>query len=276
MSATPIPRSLALTLYGDLDLSILDEMPAGRRPVATGTVAAVDLDSCYAGIRDRLRAGERAFVIYPVIEETAGQDLRSAEAEYERLAAGPFRDHRVGLLHGRMKSRDKQAVMAAFASGELEVLVATSVVEVGIDVPRATAMVIHHPERFGLAQLHQLRGRIGRSGWPRAASSCSTAGWPPTPPSACRSSAPPRTASAWPKRTCGGAVPATCSACASTARRPSSWPTPCATRPWSPWPPPTPPACWRPTRASQLRASAPLRGALDAGFGRYLALTAAG
>jgi ATP-dependent DNA helicase RecG len=164
MSATPIPRSLALTLYGDLDLSILDEMPSGRRPVATGTVAAADLDACYAGIRDRLRAGERAFVIYPVIEETAGQDLRSAEAEYERLAAGPFRDHRVGLLHGRMKSRDKQAVMAAFASGELEVLVATSVVEVGIDVPQATAMVIHHPERFGLAQLHQLRGRIGRAG----------------------------------------------------------------------------------------------------------------
>ncbi len=164
MSATPIPRSLALTLYGDLDLSVLDEMPAGRRPVATATVAAADLDARYAGIRERLLAGERAFVIYPVIEETSGQDLRSAEAEYERLAAGPFRGHRVGLLHGRLKPRDKQAVMAAFVSGELEVLVATSVVEVGIDVPAATAMVIHHPERFGLAQLHQLRGRIGRSG----------------------------------------------------------------------------------------------------------------
>ncbi len=162
MSATPIPRSLSLTLYGDLDLSIIDELPAGRRPVATRLVGADELDETHTFIADQIAAGRQAYVIYPVIEETEGQDLKSAEAEYARLSRGPFAGVRTGLLHGRLRPAEKRAAMAAFAAGETDLLVATTVVEVGVDVPNATVMLIHHPERFGLAQLHQLRGRIGR------------------------------------------------------------------------------------------------------------------
>jgi ATP-dependent DNA helicase RecG len=164
MSATPIPRSLALTLYGDLDLSILDEKPAGRLPVRTEVVAAAGTARVHATCREHVAAGRQGFVIYPVVEETAGSDIKAAVDEAARLAAGPFHDARVGLVHGRLKAREKESVMAAFSAGELDVLVATTVVEVGVDVPRAAWMVIHHPERFGLAQLHQLRGRIGRGG----------------------------------------------------------------------------------------------------------------
>jgi ATP-dependent DNA helicase RecG len=164
MSATPIPRSLALTLYGDLDLSLLDELPAGRRPVATELAPPSHEDSVYAACRRLLDGGQQGYVIYPVIEQTEQTDTRAAIEEATRLAAGPFRDRRVGLVHGRLKAREKQAVMAAFAAGEVDVLVATTVVEVGIDVATAGWMVIHAPERFGLAQLHQLRGRIGRGG----------------------------------------------------------------------------------------------------------------
>ena len=162
MSATPIPRSLALTLYGDLDLSWLDELPPGRQPVATHVVAAARQAEVYQRIAAGVQAGGQAYVVFPVIEETAGGDLRAAKDECERLAAGPLRAHRVALLHGRMRPREKGDVMSAFAAGRLDVLVATTVVEVGLDVPNATMMAIHHPERFGLAQLHQLRGRVGR------------------------------------------------------------------------------------------------------------------
>ena len=164
MSATPIPRSLAMTLYGDLDLSIIDEMPAGRVPVTTHLETDEREDAIYAECRRLLADGHRGYVIYPVVEESENTDTRAAVAEAETLAAGPFADARVGLVHGKLKSRDKQAVMEAFTAGEIDVLVATTVVEVGVDVPEATWMVIHGPERFGLAQLHQLRGRIGRGG----------------------------------------------------------------------------------------------------------------
>ncbi len=162
MSATPIPRSLSLTLYGDLDLSIIDELPAGRRPVATELVTADELAGKHEFIKDQLREGRQAFVIYPVIEETEGQDLKSAKAEFTRLARGPYAEFRTGLLHGKLRPAEKHEVMDAFATGDIDLLVATTVVEVGLDVPNATVMLVHHPERFGLAQLHQLRGRIGR------------------------------------------------------------------------------------------------------------------
>ena len=162
MSATPIPRSLSLTLYGDLDLSIIDELPAGRQPVATRLVTADALSETHAFIGEQIARGQQAYVIYPVIEETEGQDLKSAEAEFARLSRGDFAGVRTGLLHGRLRPAAKRDAMAAFAAGEIDLLVATTVVEVGVDVPNATVMLIHHPERFGLAQLHQLRGRIGR------------------------------------------------------------------------------------------------------------------
>jgi ATP-dependent DNA helicase RecG len=162
MSATPIPRSLALTLYGDLDLSWLDELPSGRRPVETRIVPADRENEVWAGVDEALGQGRQGYVVYPVIEGSEGSDLRAATAEYERLAAGPFRARRVGLLHGRLKPREKEAVMGEFVAGRLDLLVATTVIEVGVDVPNATVMVIAHPERFGLAQLHQLRGRVGR------------------------------------------------------------------------------------------------------------------
>ncbi|MCB1184644.1 ATP-dependent DNA helicase RecG [bacterium] len=162
MSATPIPRSLSLTLYGDLDLSLIDELPAGRQPIETRLVREKDEDDVWEGCRREMAAGRQAYVISPVIEETEGQDLKAATVEFERLRDEVFPEFAVALLHGRLKPREKEAVMDAFARGEVQLLVATTVVEVGVDVPNATAMVIHNPERFGLAQLHQLRGRIGR------------------------------------------------------------------------------------------------------------------
>ena len=169
MSATPIPRSLAMTLYGDLDLSVIDELPAGRRPVRTRVVPARRLPDVDAWLARELDAGRRGYVVVPVIEETEGQDLRAAEAEFARLRDGPLRGRPLALLHGRLPAAEKERLLAAFAAGEVRLLVATTVVEVGIDVPEATFMVIHNPERFGLAQLHQLRGRVGRGA---AASAC--------------------------------------------------------------------------------------------------------
>ncbi len=169
MSATPIPRSLALTLYGDLDLSVIDELPSGRRPITTKLVDAKGEQAMWEACRAEVAAGRQVYVIYPVIEETEGSDLKAATAECERLRAEVFPGLEVGLLHGRMKASDKDAAMGAFREGRTQILVATTVIEVGVDVPNATAMVIHHPERFGLAQLHQLRGRIGRGS---AASTC--------------------------------------------------------------------------------------------------------
>jgi ATP-dependent DNA helicase RecG len=162
MSATPIPRSLALTVFADLDLSILDEKPPGRTPVVTRVVGESALAKVYEHLRGRVEKGERAYLVYPLVEETEGNDLASASAAFEELNAGPLRGLRLGLLHGRMPAREKEHIREAFSEGSLDVLVATTVVEVGVDVPEATVMVVHHAERFGLAQLHQLRGRVGR------------------------------------------------------------------------------------------------------------------
>lgn len=162
MTATPIPRSLAMTIYGDLDVSVLDEMPPGRVPVVTTWSRTAD--EAYGVVRDEILAGHQAFVICPVIEESADNDMRSVMAEYKDLQTAVFPELSVGLLHGRMKPREKEGTLLAFRNGEYDVLVATSVVEVGIDIPNATAMVIRDAHRFGLAQLHQFRGRVGRGG----------------------------------------------------------------------------------------------------------------
>ncbi|MGH8631224.1 MAG: helicase-related protein, partial [Burkholderiales bacterium] len=194
MTATPIPRTLALTLYGDLDVSLLDEMPPGRMPMVTRRVSDERSEEVFSFVRKQVAAGHQAYIVYPVIEEKeeeeAGAELRSAAREregagqaitaalfpeapprltlkaavkmYDELRKRVFPDLRVGLLHGRLPSEEKDAVMQRFAAGEIDVLVSTTVIEVGVDVANATVMVVEHAERFGLAQLHQLRGRIGR------------------------------------------------------------------------------------------------------------------
>ncbi len=162
MTATPIPRTLAMTIYGDLDVSSLDEMPPGRLPVTT--LWCDSPSEAYAIIRREVQQGRQAFVICPVIEETADGDMRSVIAEHKELQTLVFPNVPVGLLHGRMRPALKEETLAAFRRGEIGVLVATSVVEVGIDVPNATVMVIRDAHRFGLSQLHQFRGRVGRGG----------------------------------------------------------------------------------------------------------------
>ncbi|HEU4566133.1 MAG TPA: ATP-dependent DNA helicase RecG, partial [Gemmatimonadaceae bacterium] len=162
MSATPIPRSLALTLYGDLDLSILDERPPGRKPVRTALRPESGRERVLAFVDRELEKGRQAYIVYPLIEESEKADLKAATTMYEALAAGPFASRRVALLHGRIPAEERDAVMRRFRDGEIDVLVATTVIEVGIDVANATVMLIEHPERFGLSQLHQLRGRVGR------------------------------------------------------------------------------------------------------------------
>jgi ATP-dependent DNA helicase RecG len=165
MTATPIPRTLALTLYGDLEISILDEMPPGRAPVETRWTTADKLPAVWELVRREAGKGHQAFIVYPVIEESR-KELKAATAEYERLANSVFHGLQVGLLHGRLRNEEKEATMEKFRRGEIQILVATTVVEVGVDLPNATAMVIEHAEGFGLAQLHQLRGRIGRGSHP--------------------------------------------------------------------------------------------------------------
>jgi ATP-dependent DNA helicase RecG len=161
MTATPIPRTLALTFFGDLDTSVIDEMPPGRTPIETRLASEAILPGVWDSVRREVARGRQAYVVYPVIEESKAE-LKAAITEYERLSAKVLMGLRVGLLHGRMRSEEKEAVMEAFRRGEMQVLVATTVIEVGVDVPNATIMVIEHADRFGLAQLHQLRGRIGR------------------------------------------------------------------------------------------------------------------
>jgi ATP-dependent DNA helicase RecG len=161
MTATPIPRTLAMTLYGDLDLSVIDEMPPGRSPIRTSHVIDRDAERIYHLIAAQLRDGRQVYVVYPVIEESEKVDLKSATEGFKKLS-GIFQGWRVALLHGRMKSEEKESTMKAFAAGEIKVLVSTTVIEVGVDVANATVMLIEHAERFGLAQLHQLRGRVGR------------------------------------------------------------------------------------------------------------------
>jgi ATP-dependent DNA helicase RecG len=164
MTATPIPRTLALTLYGDLDLSVLDELPPGRTPIATHCVADDQSPKVWDFVRKQVTAGHQAYVVYPVIAENEESELKAAIKMYRELSGNIFADLKVGLLHGRLDADLKEQVMRMFQRGELQILVATTVIEVGVDVPNATVMVIEHAERFGLAQLHQLRGRIGRGG----------------------------------------------------------------------------------------------------------------
>jgi ATP-dependent DNA helicase RecG len=162
MTATPIPRSLALTLYGDLDLSVLDERPPGRQPIMTAMRRESARERVLLFVDRQLEQGRQAYIVYPVIEESEKTDLKAATTMFETLASGPFAHRRVALLHGRVDAEERDAIMRRFRDREIDVLVATTVIEVGIDVPNATVMLIEHPERFGLSQLHQLRGRVGR------------------------------------------------------------------------------------------------------------------
>jgi ATP-dependent DNA helicase RecG len=160
MTATPIPRTLALALYGEMSVSVIDEQPPGRSPVETEVVEPDQRQRAYDLVRENVRMGRQAFVICPLIDESEVLVARSATAEFERLQRDVFADLRMGLVHGRLKGKDD--VMRTFVSGEVQVLVATAVVEVGVDVPNATVMMIEGADRFGLAQLHQFRGRVGR------------------------------------------------------------------------------------------------------------------
>jgi ATP-dependent DNA helicase RecG len=162
MTATPIPRTLALTLYGDLDVSLLDELPPGRTPVVTRCVPDERAPEVWDFVRKQINAGHQAYVVYPVIEENEERELKAAEQMHRQLREKIFPDLHVGLLHGRLDADEKERVMREFQQNKIEILVATTVIEVGVDVPNATIMVIEHADRFGLAQLHQLRGRIGR------------------------------------------------------------------------------------------------------------------
>src|SRR4029077_1169979 len=162
MTATHIPRTLALTLYGDLDLSVLDQLPPGRTPIVTRRVSDERAPEVWEFVRNQVAARHQVYVVYPVIEENEETELKAAIKMYKELSSRVFPDLRVGLLHGRMEPDLKEQVMRLFQKGELDILVATTVIEVGVDVSNATIMVIEHAERFGLAQLHQLRGRIGR------------------------------------------------------------------------------------------------------------------
>ena len=162
MTATPIPRTLALTLYGDLDVSVLDELPPGRTPVVTRSVPDERAPEVWDFVRKQIGAGHQAYVVYPVIEENEERELKAAQQMHRQLREKIFPNLHVGLLHGRLDADEKERVMREFQQGKIEILVATTVIEVGVDVPNATVMVIEHADRFGLAQLHQLRGRIGR------------------------------------------------------------------------------------------------------------------
>ena len=162
MSATPIPRSLALTLFGDLNLSILDEMPPGRQEIDTHWIRPSARERTYAFVRGQIEKGRQAYVICPLVEESEKLEAVAAVEEYERLSTVIFPDLKLGLVHGKMKPSEKEAVMRQFYNGEIDILVSTTVIEVGVDVPNSTVMMIENANRFGLAQLHQLRGRVGR------------------------------------------------------------------------------------------------------------------
>jgi len=161
MTATPIPRTLAMTLYGDLDISILDEMPPGRKPVETMHFWEKDREQVYRFLEEKLSDGVQVYIVYPLIEESEVLELKAATTMYETLKKR-FSRYKLALLHGRMRAEEKQETMTLFRTGNIDILVATTVIEVGVDVPQASVMVIEHAERFGLAQLHQLRGRVGR------------------------------------------------------------------------------------------------------------------
>ena len=162
MTATPIPRTLSLTLYGDLDVSVLDEMPPGRGKVITRSFKSEQAADVYKLVRDRVSAGQQAYIVYPLVEESEKLDLKAAQSMYRSFVKNEFKDLKVGLVHGQMKREEAVAVMDDFKKKKIHILVATTILEVGVDVPNANVMVIEHAERFGLSQLHQLRGRIGR------------------------------------------------------------------------------------------------------------------
>ena len=163
MTATPIPRTLSLTIYGDLNVSVIDELPPGRQKIETQWIKEKDRTELYTKVEREIRNGRQAYIVYPLVEESEKlEELKAATSMAEHIQKDVFPKLRVGLLHGQMKSIEKQEVMTLFKARELDILVATTVIEVGIDVPNATIMVIEHAERFGLAQLHQLRGRVGR------------------------------------------------------------------------------------------------------------------
>ncbi len=164
MTATPIPRSLALTAYGDLDVSVIDALPPGRKPVKTSMWMEDSRAKMHQFVEDELKKGHQAYIVYPLVEESEKADLKAATESYEYLKVEVFPKRKLALLHGRIKSKEREAIMQAFRNREYDILVATTVIEVGVDVPNATMMVIQHAERFGLSQLHQLRGRIGRGG----------------------------------------------------------------------------------------------------------------
>jgi ATP-dependent DNA helicase RecG len=164
MTATPIPRTLALTIYGDLDVSLLDELPPGRRPIITRHVADDQVELVYSFLKQQVDRGRQAYVVYPVIEESETQAMKAAEKMHRHLGEVVFPGLTVGLLHGRLAADEKEAVMDRFKRGEVQILVSTTVIEVGVDVANASVMVIEQAERFGLAQLHQLRGRGARHG----------------------------------------------------------------------------------------------------------------
>ena len=166
MTATPIPRTLAMTVYGDLDISVIDEVPPGKKPVKTGVFLEPQRERVYGIIRNELKKGHQAFIVYPLVEESENLDLKDATKMADQLQNEVFPDYRIGLIHGKMRTRDKDRIMSAFMRKEINILVATTVIEVGIDIPEASLMVIEHAERFGLSQLHQLRGRVGRSDIP--------------------------------------------------------------------------------------------------------------
>ena len=162
MSATPIPRSLALTMYGDLDVSTLDERPPGRKPVTTLLRPTRSRDRVLQFVEREVSKGRQGYIVYPIIDESEKTALKAATTMYTELAEGVLRERRLALVHGRVAADEREEIMRRFRDGAIDVLVATTVIEVGIDVPNATVMVIEHPERFGLSQLHQLRGRVGR------------------------------------------------------------------------------------------------------------------
>jgi ATP-dependent DNA helicase RecG len=163
MTATPIPRSLQLTVYGELDISLLLERPAGRKPIKTEIISPNSRAQMYEKVDAEIAKGRQVYVVCPLIYDGVDAEQKSADAELRRLKSSVFKHRRMGLLHGKMNSEEKQTVMAAFSEGDIDILVSTTVVEVGVDVPNATAMIIEGADRFGLAQLHQLRGRVGRS-----------------------------------------------------------------------------------------------------------------
>jgi len=164
MTATPIPRTLALTLYGDLDISVIDELPPGRKPIVTKHVTNDEIEKVYSFVKKQIDAGRQAYVVYPVIEESEAKAMKAAEKMHGYLAREVFPGIAVGLLHGRLPAPEKEAAMEDFKLGRIQILVSTTVIEVGVDVSNATVMLIEQAERFGLAQLHQLRGRVGRGG----------------------------------------------------------------------------------------------------------------